>query len=74
MENILLSGWEKYETKKNNELNENSWFEGFFAESHYDWDGITRVRNFHELRQRDLMIFSLKRIAHFLRSQFYGFV
>ena len=59
MENILLSGWEKYESKKNDELNENSWFEGFFAESHDGWDGITRVRNFHELRQRDLTLFSL---------------
>ena len=62
MENILLSGWGKYETKKNDELNENSWFEGFFAESHDGWDGITRVRNFHELRQRDLMLFSLGNI------------
>ena len=55
----MSSGWKKHETINTEELDENSWAKGFFAESHYDWDGKFKVRNFHELRQRDLMLFSL---------------
>lgn len=52
-------GWSSIEIKKTEELPKNSWGLGYFHSSHEDWDGKTWIRNLHELRIRDLALFTL---------------
>jgi 2-polyprenyl-3-methyl-5-hydroxy-6-metoxy-1,4-benzoquinol methylase len=54
-----MRGWLK--TEKTTEINSisESWLRGYFADSHYDWDGKTWNRNFTELRTRDLALTAL---------------
>ena len=56
----MAKGWDSEEIVGVEQgLDEDSWAKGFFAFSHDNWDGKTWKRNFHELRQRDLTLFSL---------------
>ena len=54
-----MRGWLK--TEKNTEINSVSeaWLKGYFTDSHYGWDGKTWIRNFTELRTRDLALNAL---------------
>lgn len=52
-------GWDKIEIKRTEELPENDWLFGYFHSSHDNWDGVTWIRNLHELRLRDLFLFAL---------------
>lgn len=55
----MNKGWYSCEVKNRDELNKYSWAQGFFHASHENWDGKTWTRNFHELRCRDLALFTL---------------
>jgi len=58
----IMRGWKTYHTidiESAKKIKDDLWIKGFFIESLDNWDGKTRVRNFHELRQRDLMLFTL---------------
>ena len=55
----MKRGWNSEEILDVDQLDEDSWAKGFFSSSHTNWDGRTWKRNFHELRQRDLTLFSL---------------
>jgi len=54
-----MLGWNK--VQKTNDINSitDPWLKGFFADSHYDWNGITWNRNFTELRSRDIALMAL---------------
>src|SRR3972149_4154045 len=52
-------GWRSSQVCTTEELGKYAWAQGFFQASHYNWDGKTWVRNFHELRTRDLALFAL---------------
>ncbi len=54
-----VSGWHSYETKTTDQLSKNSWAQGYFHSSQENWDGKTWIRNFHELRCRDLALFAV---------------
>lgn len=54
-----LKGWNSVQVKKTEKLTTDAWTEGYFHSSHENWDGKTWVRNFHELRIRDLALFAL---------------
>lgn len=58
----MLNGWYSHETKTSSELTKDAWAQGYFHQSHDNWDGKTWSRNFHELRCRDLALFSLGNI------------
>src|SRR3972149_5346296 len=49
-------GWRSSQVCTTEELGKYAWAQGFFQASHYNWDGKTWVRNFHELRTRDLAL------------------
>jgi len=44
-------------------LDDWSWFKGYYRSSHDKWDGVTHLRNFHELNLRDAAIFTLGDIS-----------
>jgi len=52
-------GWRSSQVCTTEELGKYAWAQGFFKASHYNWDGKTWARNFHELRTRDLALFAL---------------
>jgi len=54
-----MNGWSKIEKTNSIELIQEAWLQGYFAESHYDWNGCTWNRNFTELRSRDLALMCL---------------
>jgi 2-polyprenyl-6-hydroxyphenyl methylase/3-demethylubiquinone-9 3-methyltransferase len=58
-EGKVSSGWSTTQFSTTEELGKYAWAQGFFHASHHDWDGKTWVRNFHELRTRDLALFAL---------------
>jgi 2-polyprenyl-3-methyl-5-hydroxy-6-metoxy-1,4-benzoquinol methylase len=51
--------WDSVETRTNEDLPKNSWALGYFLSPYKGWDGKTWTRNFHELRARDIALFSL---------------
>lgn len=51
------SGWNS--TLTVNELPEEPWEKGYFASTHDNWDGKTWIKNFAELRTRDLSLFAM---------------
>ena len=56
----MLKGWNSEESVSDENLDrENAVVKGYYHSSHDDWDGKEWKRNFHEIRQRDLMIFAL---------------
>ena len=52
-------GWNRVEIKSTEELPKKAWLFGYFHSSHDNWDGKTWIRNLHELRLRDLFLFTL---------------
>jgi 2-polyprenyl-3-methyl-5-hydroxy-6-metoxy-1,4-benzoquinol methylase len=58
----MKKAWYTHETRTSNELTPYAWAQGFFHTSHDNWDDKTWVRNFHELRCRDLALFTLGEI------------
>jgi ubiquinone/menaquinone biosynthesis C-methylase UbiE len=52
-------GWNTRQINSTDELSKYSWAQGYFHATHYNWDGKTWVRNFHELRTRDITLFAL---------------
>ena len=54
-----MKGWNSEKIVSNNELDRDlAWLQGFFWASLYN-EGKEWKRNFHEIRQRDLMFFNL---------------
>lgn len=59
----MNKNWYSIEFKSRDELNKDAGAQGFFKSSaNENWDGKTYKRNFHELRCRDLALFTLGRI------------
>jgi ubiquinone/menaquinone biosynthesis C-methylase UbiE len=54
-----MLGWYSNEKSTNLSGNSEPWLKGYFADSHYGWDGVTYVRNFAELRTRDVALMAL---------------
>jgi ubiquinone/menaquinone biosynthesis C-methylase UbiE len=57
-----MLSWNKVQKTKDINSVPEAWLQGYFSESHYDWDGLTWKRNFTELRARDIAIMCLGEI------------
>ena len=54
-----MSGWKKHEITTDIASVTEGWLKGFFSEKQWGWDGKTWIRNFAELRTRDLALMCL---------------
>lgn len=56
---MKAEGWDRLETKCDDQLTRDAWIQGYFSSSYEDPDKRTRRRNLHELMLRDLTLFTL---------------
>ncbi len=54
-----LRNWDGLTIKKTEELPKNARHLGYYHSAHENWDGNSWIRNFSELRMRDLALFAL---------------
>ena len=52
-------GWKSIQKTQSSKIDDLSWFEGYFWEKLYGWDGDTWIRNLHEIRTRDIAVTAL---------------